>query len=241
MEFKVKDTILLLFAGLLLLQGPVLAQETMVISAVDGSTSSLLCIPVVREAYKRIGYEIDITRFPGKAALEKSNAGEVDAELQRIDGISSKYPNLIQIHIPVNYLQGSAFATNAAFPVNGWYSLKPYRIGIVKGILFAQQGTEGMDVKAADSYQDLFLLLDRAEVDVIVVTRIKGLVAIRDQKVKGMKELEGLLEQMFLYHYVHKKNKALVPGLEKAFKQMLIDGTIRRLRDEALKNLLAGE
>lgn len=31
------------------------------------------------------------------------------------------------------------------FPITGWHSLRPYKIGIVRGILFAEQQTVGMD------------------------------------------------------------------------------------------------
>ena len=139
-ELQVKNTILLLFAGLLLFHGPVLALETIIANGVEGSADAKAGFAVVREAYKQIGYEIDMKWLPGATALERSNSGEVDAELQRIDGISRKFPNLIQVPIPINFLQGSVFATNVSFPVTGWYSLKPYRIGIVKGIIFAKQG-----------------------------------------------------------------------------------------------------
>jgi polar amino acid transport system substrate-binding protein len=235
----VKNTILLLFAGLLF-TSPVLAQEKIIISGITGSRSSQLCIATVREAYKRIGYEIEIQRFNGKTALKKSNSGEVDAELQRVDGISRKYSNLIQVPIPINFLRGTAFATKVSFPVTGWYSLKPYKIGIPKGILFAEQGTEGMNPIVADSYQGVLDKLDSGEVDVIVLPQINGRLAIKEGKVKGLKELEGILEQVFAYHYVHKKNESLVPRLEKVLKQMLLDGTIKRLRDESYAKLLAG-
>ena len=95
-----------------------------------------------------------------------------------------------------------------------------------------------MDVKEAGSYDGLLTMLDNGEIDVAVMPRINGLVAMPKEGFEDIKELEGILETLFLYHYVHKKNSALVPGLEKELKQMLLDGTTRRLRDEAYDELL---
>lgn len=74
-----------------------------------------------------------------------SSEGKVDAELQRIDGISNKYPDLVPVPIPINIIQGTVFSKKYRFPITGWHSLRPYKIGIVRGILFAEQQTVGMD------------------------------------------------------------------------------------------------
>lgn len=233
-----KYTILILLAGMFL-NGTALAQEKVTISTVEG-LSPKLCIPAVREAYKRIGYTIDIKWMPGQTALEESNAGRVDAELQRIDGISEKFSNLIQISIPINYLRGMVYTKNFSFFVTGWHSLNSYKVGILKGFIFAEQGAKGLKTISADSYSELYEMLDQGQIDVIVMSQITGRMAVKEGKVKGLKELEGILGQIFLYHYVNSKNQQLVPGLEKALKEMLLDGTIKRLRDEASRQILAG-
>jgi ABC-type amino acid transport substrate-binding protein len=230
--------ILIILISLLLYATPTYAQKTILINGVQGSDDSYAVLGILKEAYKRIGYDIEVTWVNGAEALENSNSGNVDAELQRIDGISRKFSNLVQVRIPINYLQGAVFVKDASFPVSGWYSLKPYRIGIVKGIIFAKLGTDGMDVKEAGSYDGLLTMLDNGEIDVAVMPRINGLVAMQKEGFEDIKELEGILETLFLYHYVHKKNSALVPGLEKELKQMLLDGTTRRLRDAAYDELL---
>ncbi len=236
-----KKTILLISAGLVFLSASVSAAETVVMSAIEGSTDAEAAVAVIGEAYKNIGYEIDIKWYPGSTALEKSSSGEVDAELQRIDGISQKYPDLIQIPIPINFLQASVFVTDVTFTLDGWYSLKPYRIGIVKGVLFAEQGTQGMDVRAAGSYSELLEMLEKKIVDVAVMPRVNGLAAIKQQKIEGIRELNGVLEILFLYHYVHKKNSILIPKLQKVLKEMLLNGTTRRLWNETYAEIIGGE
>ncbi|MBT5631776.1 MAG: transporter substrate-binding domain-containing protein [Nitrospina sp.] len=214
------------------------ASDSVVISVVDGSADAHAGIAVLREAYKRIDYNVEIKPFSGKEALEQSNAGKVDAELQRIDGIGRGFSNLIQVPIPINYIQGAVFTKSVTFPVTGWYSLKPYRIGIVKGILFAKEGTKGMNVVVASSYEAAMRMLDKGEIDIAVMPRISALLEMKLQNYTDIKMLGGILETMFLYHYVHRKNAALVPKLEKELKQMILNGTTQQLRQDAYDRLL---
>lgn len=216
------------------------AAETLVLVSVEGSSDTYGGEAVVREAYKPLGINITVQRLQGKTALEYADSGKVDGEVQRIDGINRTFTNLVQVPIPVNYLQGAAFSKRYSFPIKGWFSLKPYRVGIVRGILFAEQGTQGMDVKVAETYEELVTMLDRGEVDVAVMPRINGLVAIKNHRTKDIKELEGVLETLFLYHYLHKKNEHLVKKLEKELKRMLQDGTTKRIRNKVYERMLRG-
>ena len=121
-------------------------------------------------------------------------------------------------------------------PVSGWHSLRPYRIGIVDGIAFAAEGTQGMTVRKYDAYETLFSALVADEIDVAVAPRINGLVSSRD--LEGIHRVGAVLETLFLYHYLHSSHADLQPMIETVLKEMLFDGTTRRLRDEAYAELL---
>jgi len=230
-----------LFLISLLLASTAQAQKLIQISGVKDSSDSSAALEVVKAAYGRLGYEVEVHWFDGEEALEKSSSGEMDAELQRIDGLSEKYPDLVQIEIPINFLQGAVFTTGSTFEILSWHSLKSFRIGIVKGILFAEQGTEGMNVTRAESYQELFNYLKNGTVDVAVMPRINGLHALKKLDIKGIVEVDGTLETLFLYHYVHERHKDLVPKLEKIFKSMLVSGATREMRTSAYEKLLNAE
>ena len=51
--------------------------------------------------------------------------------------------------------------------------------------------------------------------------------------------MRGVLETLFLYHYVHQSRADLVPDLTRTLKEMLLDGTIRRVRDQVHAQLLS--
>jgi hypothetical protein len=232
--------------GLALLLAPLVAGgeelaagKPFVISFVRDS-ATLADTGVVREAYARLGIEVRLEGFLAAEALAAANAGQVDAELQRIGGAQRRFPNLIQVPIPVNELQATVLSGSYDFPVRGWHSLRPYRVGIVKGILFSERGTAGMDVRVAPDYPQLLGWLADKTVDVAVVPRLDALEALRVSRLAGIQELDGVLETMFLYHYVHERHGDLVPRLQAVLKQMLLDGTTRRLRDAAHARVLGG-
>lgn len=233
-------------AGVALLLAPLVAggqepaaEKPFVISFVRDS-ATLADTGVVREAYARIGIEVQFEGFLAAEALEAASAGQVDAELQRIGGAQRRFPSLIPVPIPINDLQAAVFSSSYQFPIRGWHSLRPYRVGIVKGILFSERGTAGMDVRVAADYPQVLRWLARGTVDVAVVPRIDGLEALRLSGLTGIHELDGVLETMFLYHYVHERHRELVPRLQAVLKQMLLDGTTRRLRDESHSRALRG-
>lgn len=214
------------------------ARDSLRVSSVEGSSDANAGEAVLREAYKRLGIDIVIERMQGRKALEASNSGEVDGEVQRIDGITRSFKNLLQIPIPINYLEGTVFSKRYNFPIQGWFSLEPYRVGIVKGILFAERGTKGMDVRVADDYPELVGMLENDEIDVAVMPRINGRVALKQSDAKDIRELDGVLETLMLYHYLHRKHEHLVPKLTKQLKEILLDGATLKLRTAIYKKLL---
>jgi hypothetical protein len=114
-------------------------------------------------------------------------------------------------------------------------------VGIVKGILFAERGTVGMDVKIANTYAELIGWIADGQVEVGVMPRIGGLLAIKEAEAKDCTDMEGILETLLLYHYVHKSRAHLVKRLSPVLKKMLLDGTTRRLREAAYKKLLGDD
>ena len=214
--------------------------QKLVLSTVQDSDDTIIAERVLREAYGRLGIDLEVRRYPGSVALEKSNAGEVDGELQRIDGITRRFQHLIQVPIPVNYIQGTVFSKQKDLDFTRWHALRPYQIGIVKGILFAERGTRGMQVKTVDTYAELIQLLATDQVDVIVAPRINlRVVMVRGRKSAGL-EMNGVLETFLLYHYLHEKHKDLVVAIQHVLKKMLLAGEMVDIRDTELARLLEG-
>ena len=198
---------------------------------------------VLTEVYGRLGIEIEVEYLNGKLALARADSGIYDGDVQRIDGVAAVFPNLVQVSIPVNYLEGMAFANKRDIQIGNWHDLRTHRVGIVRGILFAEQGTQNMVALRAESYEQLLGLLAQDSIDVAVIPRIHGLVTSRAlgntaRNRGGILPSNAVLETLFLYHYLNKRHQGLVIRLERELKQMLRDGTTKDIRNRVYHDLL---
>ncbi|MBT3915172.1 MAG: transporter substrate-binding domain-containing protein [Rhodospirillaceae bacterium] len=203
-------------------------------NTIDTVTSEV----ITRKAYKRIGIDVQIKKFPGERALRLANSGKVDGEVQRINGIAAKYHNLIQINPAINYIQGTVFSLAKTFKVDGWESLRPYRIGYIRGIKFAENNTVNMDSRAVSDYKTMFQMLRKDRFDIIVSPRLNGLYQMKQLGIKQIKELNPAIMRFDLFHYLNNKHAALVPKISAVFKKMKADGELTKIRSHVIAVLM---
>lgn len=86
---------LLVAACLTVVLKPSEAQERLVLVTPPNTVDTVISEVITRKAYKRIGIDVEILKVPGERALRMANSGKADGEVQRIDGISANYHNLI--------------------------------------------------------------------------------------------------------------------------------------------------
>lgn len=207
------------------------AADTIIIVGVVGSSDAYAGDVILRQAYRRLGIDLKIRKLPAERALRLADSGQVDGEVQRIDAIRHVYKNLVQIRPAINFLEAAVFTGSKNFPVEGWESLRPYRIGIIRGIKFAEANTTGMRRYIASGYDALFRMLNNGSLDVGVVPRINGL---WHQIISGsdrIHELRPPVTRFKLYHYLHKKNRNLVPMISKVLAEMDVSGELLTIRN----------
>jgi polar amino acid transport system substrate-binding protein len=226
---------------LLLFQTAGANEPKLVVATVENSADAVTSRAVMVEAYGRLGIAVEFRAYTAAAALAASNSGDAGAELARIDGIDQVFENLVQVPIPINLIKGVAFSRKYRFPITGWHSLRPYRIGIVKGIVFAEQQTIGMDRQVFNSYSELIQAMNDDLIEVGVMPRVEGLKAIANENNKDIFEMEGILETLFLYHYVHVSRSNLVNKLTPVLKKMLLSGEIRKIRERLANGIMETE
>lgn len=212
------------------------AAKSVVISVIANEETHELAKPVVREAYRRIGYTVTFDPLPARRALEWANDGVTDGDLARIAGTEKQYPNLIRISPPVIHFKGVAFATDLDRPISKWRDLEGLSVGIVRGIRYSEMGTEGMNPIPTNDMTHLFKLLKLGRIDVAVAVLDAGRIEIhRHYPDAGIHPVGKPLHAAPLYHYIHVKNGHLIQKLEAALREMEADGEIEALREKALK------
>lgn len=232
---KTKTIFFLLFLFLL----PLFSSQKLKFAGIHNSIISEITQKVIKEAYSRMGIEISIDYYPAKRSLIISNEGiDYDGELHRIGGIEKNFPNLVPIPIPINLLEGVVVTNKVHFEINGWKSLKPYLIGVRRGIVFTTNGTAGMNRVVLNTNEHLFQMLDAQRIDIVVISRINALKYIPEEQRLKLKILEPPIEVYNMYHYLHKKNAHLIPKLTSILKEMQKEGIIQKIRNDFIKTLI---
>jgi len=193
---------------------------------------------ILKEAYGRLNIYISTRVLQSHVALGTANYGALDGDIHRIIGIENKYPNLIRVPVPINSIEGMIFSKKAGLKINSWDDLKPFSIGLRIGAKFAEAGTQGMIVTAVLTNDQVFKMLDKGRIDVVVSTRIEGLLTSKKLGFANIYPIEPAIVNLKLYHYVHKKNKALIPELTRILKIMEKEGRILEIKKTAIVELL---
>jgi polar amino acid transport system substrate-binding protein len=228
----------LVAASLSLIYKPAGAQERLVLVTPVNTVDTVISEVITREAYRRIGIDVEIKKYPGERALRIADSGKADGEVQRIDGIAAQYPNLIQVHPAINYIEGTAFTRTKTFAINGWESLRPYRLGYIRGIKFAERNTRNMNSSSVSDYRNLFKMLSNDRFEVVVSPRLNGLFQMRQLDIRDVRELKPAIMRFDLFHYLHNKHAKLVPKISAVFSEMAASGELAAIRKHVIEVLL---
>lgn len=188
-----------------------------------------------QEAFRRAGVEFRLRELPSERSLIMANDGDIDGEGLRVAGLSSQYPNLIQIPERFIGISFVAFSKNASIHLNeGWDSLKPYRVAFITGWkLYEANATVAKSTTKVEKPEHMFKMLDSDRVDLALYTRADGNALVRSMGLPSIAALTPSLKDADMFLYLHKKHEALVPRIAKALRDMKSDGTYNKILAEA--------
>src|SRR4030065_736556 len=83
---------------------------------------------VAREAFRRIGGEIEVSVLPGERALINVNTGLDDGDLLRTPAVEKDYPNLIRVPEKMMDFEFVGYALDQKLRIDGFGGLKPYGV-----------------------------------------------------------------------------------------------------------------
>lgn len=194
---------------------------------------------VAREAYKRLGIEIEIQRVPSARSGRNVDMGIDDGNGPRIDGYSKFYPNLVIVPEKVIDFDFVGFTLDPEINPASWEALADLNVGIVTGwkILEVNITDSQSLIKVRDTEQ-LFNLLARNRVDIVIIERWTGLYAASQAGIKRLHVVEPPFATKPMYFHLHKKHSDLAYKVADAIREMKIDGTYNQIVEETLLPLV---
>ena len=229
--------VVLMLAALLLAR-PV-CSDMLTLSALPDSPADDVSADILTEAYAHLGVRLHIVHAPAEPALVRASEGKNDGVVQRMDGIDQYYPNLIPVPVRINHEEAVVFTRGKVFPVDGWQSLRPWRLGIRRGIKFIEQGTERMNVHDATSNEQLFQMLVLDRVDAVVLPRSLGLAALQRLGIRDVRMLEPAVASVDLYHFLHERHRDRLPAITAVLRDMAQSGRLDQIRQHHMTPIIA--
>ncbi len=211
------------------------AQKTLTFTTAKASYSNYVTEEILREAYAKIGIEVDVLRYPDLKGLRKSNGGAWDGELQRIKGITQKYANLRLVPVVINNVELVVYATDPNIVIKKPADLAPYHVAYYKGAWIFDKITKGFTrVSAFPTQGETLKMLAAGKVDLVIGDTLTAPRRIKYHKIKGLHQLSPPLMNLELYHFLYKRHKALIPKITKVLKYMKKRGRFKVIRDRVI-------
>jgi len=213
--------------------------KNLVFTTLNGLIFPKIGEKIMREAYKRVGnIDIQIIEQPAARALVTANSGEVDGELARIESLSNKLFNLIRLPTLIMNFDIVCFTKNKKISIDSVESLIPYRIGVQRGYVQVENVTKNLPKREIVTNNDsLFKMLENGRLDVVITDRVNGEITIEKFGFKSIKSAGPILETLPLYHYLHKKNKKLIPKLKIVLEKMERNGVIKNITKKTITDI----
>jgi len=198
---------------------------------IEGLAEQEVAEKLLKDIYKQIGIEIEIKAYPGERAKMMATEGEADGEILRIFSYGEKNKMMIRVPTPYSYLETTAFAKKSMnISVKNKEDLKKYKLVVVRGVQHTKDITEGLEnIHIVNSIESMMNCLDAERDDVALTNTLAGMGILKKLKNTEIVPV-GTIETLDLFHYLHEKNKDIVPKIDEVIQKMSKSGELKKLR-----------
>ncbi len=241
MKFKV--LMMLTFLFILGISGLTAADKVITLTTLDWEPYIGQSMPgqgyiaeVVKEAFTRVGYKVNIKFLPWARAVNEAETGSADGLFPEYMGDERKALFLYSEAMPGGPL-GFYKKKSSAISYKTLNDLKPYKIGVVRDYINTAEFDAAKYLKKdeADSDEINIKKLINGRVDLVVIDRLVGDYLITQKFPENKAQLEFVnppLELKPLYIVFSKKAPNYQTKLEdfnKGLKEITKDGTLKKI------------
>ncbi|WP_169545410.1 substrate-binding periplasmic protein [Sneathiella aquimaris] len=183
---------------------------------------------VLTALYAKMNIDVAFKILPARRSLLSAVNNETDGLVFRIAEIGDLYPNLIRVPTPFMRISGYAYSIDGRI-VNSQKELKNLRIGIIRGIVWAERIAKKAHIVYFDDYSAMLGKLFDGGIDVVVSVEHSIQREIKAKNYKNKFYRGRALTEFDLYHYLNIKHKALVDRVDYYLQVMQKSGEFDRL------------
>lgn len=240
---RMKKIVLCMIAALLVFSSQSFAGKKVVLASLDWEPyigqkmkANGYVAELVREAFKRKGYDLEIKFMPWARVIKMAKEGKYDGY----------FPEYFAEELKVNYEVSSPFPggplgfykrKGTTIKFNSIKDLMPYRIGVVRGYVNTKEFDEAGYLKKEEVKDDLlnFRKLFKKRLDLVVADKFVGKYVVSKDLPDKLAELEFVdppLENKDLYVCISKKtaeSMAKFKAFEEGLKEITADGTVQKI------------
>ncbi|NRA18833.1 MAG: transporter substrate-binding domain-containing protein [Oceanospirillaceae bacterium] len=121
---------------------------------------------VLQQIAKKMDVKIELKALPASRAALLLSRGSIHADFSRIPSFSLSNPTAIRVKEPVTEISWYAYSLLDDMKITGWESLKPYKIVIVRGLVFKEKYLKNYNVHVVNTLKQAvkYLLVNRADI-----------------------------------------------------------------------------
>jgi len=188
---------------------------------------------IIGAIFQRAGITLEFKIMPAERSLTLVARGIDDGECCRIPkAIARDYPDLLQVPEIVYTAKFSAFAKHPVPEIKNFDDLRPYSVGTIAGWKILVNNLKRVDPQVLhimDNPKSMFRILQKDRIDIATFGYLSGLKTLSELGLNDIEAIQPPLASAPLYLYLHKKNKAYIPALTKALKELKAEGEIDRI------------
>ncbi|CAH0537086.1 substrate-binding periplasmic protein [Vibrio marisflavi] len=201
------------------------------LSGIEDTIDGEISAKVLEHAYSIDDINLNVLYMPAQRSIATSSAGKVDGELFRTPDSVSKYSSLIQVAQPIHYVN-VYIATKSKSGIESIEQLRNRSIGVVRGRLYKRL-TQGFDnVSMVTRHNQLVKMLINDRVDAIILSEYTLRYYMSKENKENTKNIVVLGDPIYsspVFHYLHKRNKDLVPIIKSRVNQVMDNGIYEKI------------
>jgi len=219
---------------------PLLANSPVQLTRIEKNPDQYIASRILTDIYQRAGIPMAIKAVPSLRATQMLSEGKSDGEVARIASYVQLNPKF-QLVTPAYYAINSAAFSIKPVRIKSISDLKPYKIGIIKGIQRSEELVKNLNhVERVSDFKALFLMLKSGRFDVIIDSELSSRYMAKKYGVTDI-HLIGILARHDVHHILSPANKELATKISAEIETLKKSGELDKLYEKYEDEIMNSE